>query len=119
MDSEYFMCQNYAFGTSDVLTAQFEHASAKLAESWKEKQLDLKQAYYNYVSAVTFEERVEYVAETQRICVNQLAVEEHFSISKILNVIQQCEFSRFFSSVHHIPSDHLITMMKLLAQHTS
>ena len=51
----------------DVMIAQLKHASAKLAESWNEKQFDLKQAYYNCFSAATFEERVEYVAETQRI----------------------------------------------------
>lgn len=71
-------------GTVDGQAAQLKQASAQPAESWNARELDLKQAYHNYLTA-NFEERLEKAAEMQRIVADQIAAEQAYE--KFLEIL--------------------------------
>jgi legumain len=71
-------------GTTDAETEQFEQTAGS-ATSWNARQLDLQQAYHNYVNAETTEERLEKGAEMQQILADQLAVEQAYE--KFLDIV--------------------------------
>jgi len=59
--------------------------TADAAISWSARELDLKQAYENYVSAQTSEERLAAGTEMQAILADQLAVEQTYE--KFLDIV--------------------------------
>jgi len=79
-------------GTLDGQAVQLKQALVKPAESWNARELDLKQAFHNYLSANTSEERLEKGAEMQRILADQIAAERAYE--KFLEIVYPKDAAR-------------------------